>query len=67
MNQSEGEFRELTLNLLSPLSMATNKVVTIIGTYKLKEVIERALNPLVLDGFEIKELNVRDGQKQLGF
>lgn len=67
MNQSEGEFRELTLNLLSPLSMATNKVVTIIGTYKLKEVIERALNPLVLDGFEIKELNVRDGQKTVRF
>ena len=67
MNQSEGEFRELTLNLLSPLSMATNKVVTIIGTYKLKEVIERALSPLILDGFEIKELNVRDGQKTVRF
>lgn len=67
MNQSEGEFRELTLNLLSPLSMATNKVVTIIGTYKLEEVIRRALSPLLLDGFEIAELNVRDGQKTVNF
>lgn len=67
MKQSDNEFRELEINLLSPMQMATNKVVTIIGTYKLEEVIRRALSPLLLDGFEIKELNVRDGQKTVNF
>lgn len=67
MKQSDNEFRELEINLLSPMQMATNKVVTIIGTYKLEEVIRRALSPLLLDGFEIKELNVRDGQKTVSF
>lgn len=67
MKQSDNEFRELEINLLSPMQMATNKVVTIIGTYKLEEVIRRALGPLLLDGFEIKELNVRDGQRTVNF
>ena len=67
MKLSKNEFRELTLNLLSPMSMATNKVVTITGTYKLTDVIERAFSPLILDGFEIKELNVRNGQKTVNF
>lgn len=67
LKQSDNELRELEINLLSPMQMATNKIVTIIGTYKLEEVIERALNPLLLDGFEIEELNVRDGQKTVNF
>ena len=67
MKQSDNEFRELEINLLSPMQMATNKVVTIIGTYTLEEVIRRALSPLLLDGFEIKSLNVRDGQKTVNF
>ncbi len=67
MKQSDNEFRELEINLLSPMQIATNKVVTIIGTYKLEEVIRRALSPLLLDGFEIAELNVRDGQKTVNF
>lgn len=67
MKQSDNEFRELEINLLSPMQMATNKVTSIIGTYKLEEVIRRALSPLILDGFEIKELNVKDGQKTVNF
>ena len=67
MKQSDNEFRELEINLLSPMQLATNKIVTIIGTYSLKDIIERALSPLVLDGFEIVELNVRDGQKTVNF
>ena len=67
MKQSDNEFRELEINLLSPMQMATNKVVTITGTYKLTDVIERAFSPLILDGFEIKELNVRNGQKTVNF
>lgn len=67
MKQSDNEFRELEINLLSPMQMATNKVVTIIGTYKLNQIIERALSPLILDGFEIKELHVRNGQKTVNF
>lgn len=67
MNQSDNEFRELEINLLSPMQMATNKVVTIIGTYKLNQIIERALSPLILDGFVIAELNVRDGSKTVNY
>lgn len=67
MKLSDREFRELEINLLSPMQMATNKVVTIIGTYTLQEVIKRALSPLILDGFEIKSLNVREGQKTVNF
>lgn len=67
LKQSDKEFRELEINLLSPMQMATNKVVNIVGTYKLTEVIERAFSPLILDGFEIVQLNVRSGQKTVNF
>ena len=56
------EFREMTLTLLSPLKMATKRNVSLIGTYKLKEAISRVIQPLIDDGFELKEINIPDGQ-----
>lgn len=56
------EFREMTLTLLSPLKMATKRSVTLIGTHELKIAIKRVLQPLIDDGFTIKEMNITDGQ-----
>ena len=55
-------FRELTLTLLSPLEMATRRSVTLVGTYELEEAVERILQPLVDDGFTIKEMNIPESQ-----
>lgn len=61
------ENRELYLNLLSPMKMTTNRVVTIIGTYKLSDIIKKVFEQLQKDGFTLKEVNVRDGQKTVNF
>lgn len=56
------EFREITLTLLSPLKLATKRNVSLIGTYDLRTAILRIIQPLLDDGFILKELNVPDGQ-----
>ncbi len=61
------EYRELTLTLLSPLKMATKRSVSLIGTYKKEEAIRRVLQPLLDDGFTIKEMNVPNGQITTNF
>lgn len=55
------EYREMTLTLLSPLKMATKRNVSLIGTYELNIAIRRVMQPLLDDGFIIKELNVKNG------
>lgn len=65
--KNQNQFIELSLNLLSPMQMSTNKVVTVIGTYKLKDIISKIFEPMVLDGYVIKEMNIRDGQKTVSF
>lgn len=66
MKQEEEE-REMTLTLLSPLKMATKRIVSLIGTYKIEEAIRRILQPLINDGFIIKEINIPDGQITVNF
>ena len=61
------EYREMTLTLLSPLKLATRRNVTLIGTYKLIEAIKRVIQPLIDDGFVLKEINVPDGQITTNF
>ena len=61
------EYRELSLTLLSPLKMATKRSVSLIGTYKKEEAIRRVLQPLLDDGFSIKEMNIPDGQITTNF
>ena len=39
--KNQKQFIELSLNLLSPMQMATNKVITVVGTYKLKNIITK--------------------------
>ena len=66
-NTSDIEGRELTITLLSPLKMATLRTVTIIGTMSIKNAISRILEPLVNDGFVIKEINITSGQVTLNY
>lgn len=61
------ESREVTLILLSPLKMATKRSVTLIGTYDLKTAIFRVIQPLIDDGFILKEINVTNGQITTNF
>ena len=57
------EFRELELELLSPMQIATYKYVTAIGTYKLGDLIDFVLAPLVSEGFVIKERNINESSQ----
>ena len=61
------EEREMTLTLLSPLKLATKRTVSLVGTYELKTAIQKVLQPLVDDGFKIKEMNSQDGQITVNF
>lgn len=63
----EEEEKEITLTLLSPLKLATKRSVSLIGTYKLEIAIKRVLQPLIDDGFILKEMNIPDGQITVNF
>ena len=52
--KNKKEYRELTISLLSPLQMATNRTFTMSGSYDVQNVIERTLQPLLADGFVLK-------------
>lgn len=60
--KTKNEDREMTMTLLSPLKMGTVRCVSLIGLYGLKDAIRRVLQPLIDDGFIVKEINVPDGQ-----
>lgn len=60
MKMSDERCREMSLTLLSPIKMATIRTVSIIGKYSLRETIERILQPLIHDGFELKEIDVNN-------
>lgn len=63
----QNEFREMTLTLLSPLKLATKRNVSLIGTYKLVDAIKKVIQPLIDDGFILKEINIPDGQITTNF
>jgi len=52
--------RELSISLFSPRQMTTKRIVTIVTTDTLTNVINRTLNPLFQDGFILKEQNFTD-------
>lgn len=52
------EYRELEIELLSPMALATRRTTTAIGNYELKDLIQLILQPLYDDGFVLKEFNV---------
>lgn len=61
------EKRELNITLLSPLKMATKRNVTVLGTFSLESGIKRVLQPLLDDGFILKEMNGIVGTITLDF
>lgn len=56
------EYRELELELLSPLAIATIRTIDAIGTYKLQNLVQEIINPLIDDGFTLKEFNIGNNQ-----
>lgn len=64
---NEVEDRELIITLLSPMKMATVRNTTLIGTFEKEEAIKRVLQPLIDDGFSIKEITVSNGQITCNF
>lgn len=63
----EEEEREITLTLLSPLKLATKRTVSLIGAYDVEVAIKRVLQPLIDDGFILKEINIPEGQITVNF
>lgn len=51
---------EIEISLLSPLKLATLRTVSVLGTYKIKKLISKVLQPLVDDGYEIEEVEIID-------
>ena len=69
-----GEMREkdvdvnIEITLLSPMKKATLRTCIAVGTYQLKELIEKTvLVPLVDDGYEIKIFDIDDRQVTVNF
>ena len=65
--KNKEEKRYIGLTLLSPLKMATIRTSSLIGTFDVEEVIKRVLQPLIDDGFTLKEINVADSQITVNF
>lgn len=67
---SETNFREdatLKLSLLSPLALATKRYMSINGNYNTIELINLLFEPLINDGFTIKETNIVDKQISVNY
>lgn len=52
--------REISLSFFSPRQMTAKRVVTIVTTDTLENIINKALNPLFQDGFYLGEINIPD-------
>lgn len=61
------EYRELEIELLSPMALATRRTINAIGSYKLRNLIMIILQPLFDDGFELKEFNVGDADTTVNY
>lgn len=65
--KNEDEPRELIITMLSPLKLATVRNLSLIGTFEKEEAIRRILQPLLDDGFIIREMNIPSGQITCNF
>jgi len=65
--KNRNEYRELELDLLSPLAMATVRTVDAVGTYKLQSLVRELVQPLIDDGFVLKEMNIGNNQITVNF
>ena len=65
--KNRNEYRELELDLLSPLAMATVRTVDAVGTYELQSLVRELIQPLIDDGFVLKEMNIGNNQITVNF
>ena len=65
--KNRNEYRELELDLLSPLAMATVRTVDAVGTYELQLLVRELIQPLIDDGFVLKEMNIGNNQITVNF
>lgn len=64
---NENDDMTLEISLLSPMQLATNRYVSANGIYMLSELLEKIFQPLVDDGFELKEINITDIRLQVNY
>jgi hypothetical protein len=60
--KNRNEYRELEVDLISPLGMTTLRTSDAVGTYKLQDLIRRIIQPLIDDGYVLKSLNIGNNQ-----
>lgn len=60
--KNRNEYRELEIDLLSPLAMATVRTADAVGTYELQSLVRELIQPLIDDGFVLKEMNISSNQ-----
>lgn len=65
--KNRNEYRELELDLLSPLAMATIRTADAVGTYKLQDLVKRLIQPLITDGFVLKSFNIGNNEITINF
>ena len=65
--KNRNEYRELELDLLSPLAMATVRTADAVGTYDLQSLVRELIQPLIDDGFVLKEMNIGNNQITVNF
>ena len=61
------EYRELEIDLLSPLAMATVRTADAVGTYNLQPLVKELIQPLINDGFILKEFNIGNNEITVNF
>ena len=65
--KNKEEYRELEIELLSPMALSTRRTITAIGNYKLQDLINIILQPLYNDGFILKELNISNNELTVNY
>lgn len=60
-------FRSLEIELISPMALATVRMITLKGSYSLKNALQKIIAPLISDGFTLKELNVNNKKVTINF
>ena len=63
----EDQNKTLQISLLSPMALASLKSVSAIGNFKLRDLILKLVQPLLDDGFNLVELNVKDSEVQVNY
>ena len=60
--KNRNEYRELEIDLISPLGMTVLRTADAVGTYQLQDLIRRLIQPLIDDGYVLRALNVGNNQ-----